>query len=778
MTAVDERESSRLSIAAPVGLGAAGAVVAVANVILASGAYVAFLTPLVGFAAVVGVPVFLLYRADVGSWSDPGERLVASVALALLSLLVTGLVVNTVGPHLGIDRPLGSASVIVAVDVLCALLGLLSWIRNPDPLVLRWRSIGADAALAAGAALTVPLAAMGATRLNNGAGGGLSTVAIGCVAVALLVLWVRRDAVPQRVILFVLYASALALLFSTSLRGWYTTGHDVQHEMSVFLATKHAGRWATRGHDAYAACLSITILPTMVSRWTRVFDPYIYKVFFQLLYALVPLIVYRLAARWTSTATALLSAIYFMGFVGFVQDMPMLNRQEVGFLFFGVALLAVMRDEGTMRDRRTLFMVFAVGMVLSHYSTTYFAVAAFGLTWLLRVVHTVIRRWREQGRFEGRAGILDLVPRRGFAISIWLVAALAALSLAWTGPVTHSGPGLGRVVHRALHVSLFGENAQRSSDTSYAILPFSKGVTERDALDSFLKDADAVRRRDPAAHFPDAVVPAKARLAPSELLPPSAIGRRLEDVGVPVHGTNQGIRLACAFGLQLLIGVGVLMAVLRRRLASDVEVVLLGVAMAGLVVLQVVLPSVSLDYGLGRSFMQSLVVLAPLVVIGSRGILWGRLARWAEGVAVSLAMVYFLSSTGFLPQVLGGYGAQLNLNNSGDYYDVFFLHEQEVASMEWTKSNLLQLVHPYPDLQMDLPLVSTSLSVGGMFPSVGIHPAIVRRGSVVLLGYLNVVRHQGEVRSKGLDVRYQLDPRFFDEVKDRLFDDGSSRVYR
>ena len=77
---------------------------------------------------------------------------------------------------------------------------------------------------------------------------------------------------------------SLALLLMTSLRGWYVTGHDVQTEYLVFELTKQLSRWKVSTFpDAYNACLSITILPTMILRWTRVGDPYVFKVLFQVL---------------------------------------------------------------------------------------------------------------------------------------------------------------------------------------------------------------------------------------------------------------------------------------------------------------------------------------------------------------------------------------------------------------------------------------------------------------------------------------------------------------
>ena len=79
----------------------------------------------------------------------------------------------------------------------------------------------------------------------------------------------------------------LSILFSTSLRGWFITGHDIQHEFAVFQVASRAGYWSIAGHngDPYNACLSITILPTIIAKITTISAAYVYKVVFQAIFA-------------------------------------------------------------------------------------------------------------------------------------------------------------------------------------------------------------------------------------------------------------------------------------------------------------------------------------------------------------------------------------------------------------------------------------------------------------------------------------------------------------
>src|ERR1035441_2621063 len=89
------------------------------------------------------------------------------------------------------------------------------------------------------------------------------------------------------------------------------------------------------------ACLSITILPTEVGQVAHVDDPYVYKFFFQLIFALCPVLVYAIARRYWSGSISVLAVVYFIGFPTFFTDMSFLNRQEIAFVFVCVALLAI-----------------------------------------------------------------------------------------------------------------------------------------------------------------------------------------------------------------------------------------------------------------------------------------------------------------------------------------------------------------------------------------------------------------------------------------------------
>jgi len=426
--------------------GLAGLLV-LTNGLLASGVYVHWLTPALGVSCTVGAPTFLLYGAAAAPGKTRSERLGLCVVLNLLGLMVGGLAINQLLPHIGIAQPLGEIPVIITVDVGLLGLGAWSWRRHPLQYRLSMPTLGRRdrTVLILGSCIT-GMAVVGAVRLNNGAGGGVTLLMLVLAVVQLGLVLVWRQHLNEGVILAAIFLLSLSMLFMTSLRGWYTTGHDVQQEYFVFELTKNHASWdMARFSSPYNASLSITILPTVIWQWARLSDPYIYKVIFQMLFALCPVLVYLLARRLASVALSVLATIYFVSFVTFFQDMPMLNRQEIAFLFLACILLVLFNDTLSLGRRRLWFCVLGIGMVLSHYSTTYVAIGVFMLTWAAGVAIKPVLAELDTFApgFANRTRPVVDQPRKRRALTLAPLALLVLASAAWVGPLTHTEQGVG-----------------------------------------------------------------------------------------------------------------------------------------------------------------------------------------------------------------------------------------------------------------------------------------------------------------------------------------------
>ncbi|MFJ1704439.1 hypothetical protein [Kitasatospora sp. NPDC088346] len=727
--------------------------------------------------------LWLLFGAPVAIWRGVASRVVSTrdgslmlaVGLAVITDIVVALAVNTVLPLLGVAHPL--VRTVLAGATAMTLLVIGAFVPEEEREAPRPRRMppGVGPAAALGV-LALVLSVAGPVRLNNGLGGTVSTLALIAVAALLALLVLRRRRFPVPVLETGLYVASAALLLLNSLRGWYINGHDVQREYEYFRLTLGGSLWDVSTYtDAYNACLSITLLPVSVVRLTAIPDIYVFKLVLPLLFALTPVLVHRAVRNVAPQFVALLSAVFFMVFPTFFTDMTFLGRQEIAFLLLGCAMV-VLTDSGRPRlGRRLAFCVLLLGCVLSHYSTTYVVVGTLGLAFATDLV------WRLVSR-TGRRG----ARRRSHQASAptfltwWMVVVPAVVALVWAGPVTHTGgqlrSTLGTVAQNLLHP---GQAKGGSSDTSYSLFGGAK-ASPSERLDEYRRESvdHTAERRAAGDYLPlKSVDPYKTPVTTQQNLPLTAAGRALDATGLSVPGLNGMLRQGAALLLQLLVLVGFVVVVRGRRKAFRPlrDQVTLTVGALGMIGLFTLLPQLSVDYSVLRAFQQGLFFFAPFVAAGT---LWA--LRWAGRRTVPLACVLttslFLDLTGVVPKVLGGYPAQLQLSNSGQYYDIYYPHPEERQATLWLerqiasdKSQLLQTDrYSFSRLQT----LITGPAQGDIFPT------LVRSNSYVLLGTTTVQKDQVTIFYRGDLVTYRYPVPLLDATKNQIYSSEGAGIYR
>jgi uncharacterized membrane protein len=764
-----------------------GLVLLAANACVASGLRFPVIIPGLGLFLLVGLPtVLLMIKVD---WHTPSaaERLGCSLVTTLLLLMSGGLLLNLVLPPLGITDALGSIPVLLLGDALVA--GLLAWRRG----IIAWRparglrafrlTIGEKAVTRLSVA-SVALAAIGANRLNNGAGDSVTMVMLGLAFLTLVLVFLWRDRLDPGVITFVLCALGLALLLMTSMRGWYTTGHDIQREYRVFELTKTNGNWSiSRFRDAYNACLSITILPTMLWDVTKIHDPYVYKVLFQPMFALCPALVYRLSLRFTTPAISLIGVTYLLCFPTYSNDMPFLNRQEIAFLFILAILLVLTNEAMPVRQRRLWIAAFSLGLIVSHYSSAAVFIATVlalaGLRLALRLGGSWLKR--AGGRLHLPQTSLDGGrPRPVFGLLN--IGVLVLAGVLWIGVITQTGSTISSTFSSA--VSSIGQTfslSAKSSDVAYNLFSFSQPSNAQLLREYRQQTIEQTGNRQ--AFYPLAAIDVRAPTRAVDITaPPSALGRDLSRAGINVTTIITVIRGGAAKLLQLLVLIGLIAALFCRdaRFRIRREPYLFAVATLLMLVAEVIVPVVSENYGILRAFTQGLLILSPVLAYGSV-VIFARLGRrWATRAAIGLALFLFAALSGLVPQLFGGYQQQLSLNNAGLYYDIYYPHTQEIAGVNWLRAH----VPPALQTTVQSEVVTDEFEFQRLRTFAGvnsindIYPTLLRRDSYVFLGYTTVHQDLAPISYKGNLVVYRYPTGYLGHVKNLLFDDGGARVYR
>lgn len=762
-------------------------------------------TVMVG-AQIMPIPagIFLLFvlptwliggKIDWPDGTRPREVLLTSLGAVIFAIMAVGLLINSVLPVLGVDRPLDRAPVLITLAICLSSLAL--WRRD------RWRLLDGlptvkgpviprirlrDHVMLIGGALTLVTALAGAIRLNNGASGTVTLVMLFGASAVVLGLLIWRTVVAETTIMATIYLIALSLLLMTSFRGWLTSGHDVQREFRVFQIAVSDGSWNMEVYqNAYNACLSITILPTVIRNLTGIPDIFVYKTVFAALYALCPVIIYLIARRFGTSLVGILSVVYFIAFPTFFTDMPFLNRQIVAFFFLGLILLVATNTNWPIRTRRTWVTVFGVGIILSHYSTTYVVLAIFAATWIYtrlgsRIADRISRR-KERNNEPQADDDRTTEPSSAetpVVINGLLVAVLAALTVLWVGPITNSGSQVERTASSTID-ALSGAGNQRSSDSQYSIFGGVK-VSPEERMQQYLSDSEKSGGADREGLYPlDEVRKYPLTMVPNQPLPPTEVGRPLENVGVDVQSLNATIRRVLPVLMQLFIGLGLIVVLLGRARGFRPNREYVGGAFAALtaVVAMVLLPTVSVDYGILRMFAQGLFWLAPFIAVGSVAAFGWLGKTTAVRISIGLATFTFMSLTGSIPQLIGGNLAQLHLNNSGSYYNNFYLHPQELAGLQWMGTQVDgSNVDVQSEVASDRYVINRMSSYTGASGSSDILPITLQKDAYAFFGDSGVKRGTVSFLYSGDLVTYRYPMDFLDQNKSLIYNNGGGRVYR
>lgn len=686
------------------------------NLIVLTG-WPASLRAVIGFPVAVVLPGAIAMRALRITHRTGWNWLLCAVTLSLAGLLGIGVFLGLL-PGGGLTT-IGS---LLALDLLIAALAVLAvlckrrWpVACARPALRLLPSGGAGSgtgivAVALGAAAVI-LTVLGAERLNAGGGGALTATGLAVAAAALIaaVMAGHRHCVTAAAT--GVYLAALAVLLATSLRGIGVTGHDIKVEYRVMVDTLDSGTWQhpARLFVGYNSCLSITVLPAFLARLLGLAALDVYRVCFQVLFATVPVGVFLLARRRLPGGTAVCAAVLFIAFPTFINDMPMLNRQEIALIFFVLLVGALLDVHSPRWQRAILFVIAAAGMAVSHYTSTYTTAALLMIGWALRLRRLPLPR----------TGSAIRPPRRVLAFGRAAVV-VTLMAVAWA-VVSGSAATFGTGIYEAADATI--DRASVDSDSTRYSLIAEKRLTDSEAL---AKYAGAVRQGNSVPHEAPPPPECAPRLLPADTLGMTGAGTVLSRAGVPPQQLNDAARGAAVLLFQAGSIAGCAILWRRRREATEALAHLAAGSLA-LLAVAVVAPQLTDSYGLLRLYQQFLVLLAPLVMLSiTVPVGWllaraPRARRLTAAIAGTVAVSCLLTTSGLIPQLIGGYTPQLHLNNAGPYFRAYYTDQGDISVARWMRQHL----HPGAWVVTDTRDTINLRSLTHLYPQEGLVPGAV-----------------------------------------------------
>jgi uncharacterized membrane protein len=714
-----------------------------------------YISLLLGVPGYLVVPGLLSQIAITRKYSTGVNAFIYSVGLSLFFWIIGGLMLNSLLPLVGVTRPLQLAYILPLYGIFVGATAIVAFVRVKDSDQVSFGFMNRWTKLMAVIAVLLPvLSVLGSTTLNNGGSGYIIITMLILICVYIVVLATNIQRVHRNVYPLALYGIGLALLLMYGMRSWHVLGWDINNEVRVFNATLAASRWrmSTYPGNPYNACLSITVLPTIMTRLFHLPSQYVFKLLYQIIFAIVPVAIYATARRFLMPVLAMLSAVLFMAQTWFFELMPALARQEIAIMFFALFVLVLTDQAISAMYRRVLLYLFAAGIIFSHYSSAYIwlilCVLAYATLLLVRLFSAEARN-----------------SRRG--LSLALIVFGAALLFVWEGPVTHSNQAI---------------NTTASSLPSQLAQSFSPDVIE-DAVQSAVEGPSSVsvsslvstyqksvQDRPGTANDYYAVAPYSLHIVSTFGKAPNYLPGALASI---VHLFGTALKAVLT---NLMTAIGVLLLgiyFVRRGHKSNMDFIALAAAGYILIVLILMVPYLQVVYNLTRLGLQVFIIL----VIPATAALWVLMRRNVKyGLPViAVVMALMLSyQSGLLDQFTGG-SKRLTLDQPNGTFDTYYVHASEIYSAQWLAHNRAPGIPVYAD-----PIAALRLeSYANMYPdNTNVFPQTIPQDSYVYLSYENVTNNASFADVDSNDVSYNTPTTFISENKNLIYSSGSSEIYR
>lgn len=313
------------------------------------------------------------------------QKAVLSVGLSLAVILAIGFTLNSLYPFL--KSPLSLLPVIITFNLVVIILTLLTYYRKQEDYKansfqlssnnlfkeFKQKIISKDELLSP---VLFPfllpiMAVLGTYLMNQYENNILLLLTLFLIPVYLLIIVYFREKINNKLYPLTVWLISLTLLLMAGLTSSYLTGRDIHNEFYCFKLTIYNFHWDLNTfYNAYNACLSITILPTILQVLSGIQAEYVFKLIYAIIGSLIPLSVYSIAKKYIGERYAFFAGLLFVFQLFFINILGA-TRQEIAVLFFFLAIMAYFEPNIKGMAKKILILIFLVGTLVSHYSTAY-----------------------------------------------------------------------------------------------------------------------------------------------------------------------------------------------------------------------------------------------------------------------------------------------------------------------------------------------------------------------------------------------------------------------
>ena len=701
-----------------------------------------------------------------------------ALGFSISFLIIAGLLINFLLPIFGVAQPLLRYPSLISFDIMIVLLVIITLSCNrSNPLHgLSFSPGWLDILFYCIPPLILFLSIGGVFILNNGGNNYLSLFALGAMSTYFFAIFLLGNKLDKNIYPYSGFFFVATLLLMFSLRSWYISGPDISYEYRMFLLTKSNGFWAiTSSSHAYNSCLSVTILPVILSELLDVDGVIIFKFIYPFIFAITSIGIYLLLTKRFSKIKSFLGLLLFISYVSSTIDMSVITRQAIAILFFTLSLLSLFTLDLSKLQMKSAFFIFSFGMIVTHYTTTFFALAFYtGMYLLTNLIKWIlgITLFRKKNKSLHAKSIM-VRNREQFRLRGSMLLILFAATILWWSPVSDVTDNfVNFVTNSALNMKRIFIEDIRAENASVFDQFFYRPTNPATLLKQYAETLKA-QYENPDAYPSTQVAVYTSRVMPTETTPLKI------NTNISVVAFQLARYLKLIIKLFIIVGaISFFVYMIRKKTAECEWATLSMVALFSLLAIMV-LPFASLDYDLERLYLQTLIIMTFSWVWGGLHVTRFLHVRDSHSsfLLLFLLIVYFMFNSGLLPQLIGGISPPVTLANSGNHYDRFYVHKSEVEAAKWLTVNRKKNYYIYAD-----PDAKCKLAAYSNIPFISIKeyvlPSVLGKSGYVYANWTNTVKGKAFAYYRGQSVSYNYPLEFMNQNKNLIYNNGGSEVFK
>lgn len=333
------------------------------------GIEIPILRQLVAFLYLIFVPGSLLSRILGIDYNANAENFLYIVGLSLFFIMFIGLLVNIILPIVGIINPFSEINLFIIYNIVLSILWLICYFYTNNKVSF---SIHIGYLFSSYILFMLGiffLSIFGAYLINYYNNNVLSLYLL--LTISFVPILASFNRFPRKLYPLTIFIIAISLLYHRTLSTKFLWGADIHFEYYnaniVLINSFWNPSFPPNNHNAM---LSIVMLAPSLSILCDVGLTLVFKIFYPILYSLVPLCLYYIIWKQTDDRIAFYSSYFFMSFRVFFTEMTQLARQQIAEVFLALILLLITSRNRTFK-KTILFIIFSFSLITSHYGTSY-----------------------------------------------------------------------------------------------------------------------------------------------------------------------------------------------------------------------------------------------------------------------------------------------------------------------------------------------------------------------------------------------------------------------